>query len=198
MNPIRINLLPHRQLKKARQKRLFAMMAAGVAGVAIAVVALGQLMLMNAKAGQERRNVFLREEIGKLDKQIVEIKQLKEKTQDLIDRKDVVESLQSNRDEAVHMFDELARQLPDGVYLKSIKQTADTVALTGYAQSSARVSTLMRSLEATALFEAPALVEVKSAQVGPLRVNEFSLNVKISKPEKPQSGKANQAKGGKP
>lgn len=192
MNAIRINLLPHRQLKKARQKRLFAVMAAAVAVAGIAAVALGQVMLMNAQASQERRNAFLRDEIAKLDKQIAEIKQLKEKTQDLLDRKEVVESLQSNRDESVHLFDELARQLPDGLYLKGVKQTGDMVALSGYAQSSARVSTLMRALEATTLFEAPVLVEVKAAQVGPLRVNEFALNVKIAKPQ------AAQAKGGKP
>lgn len=181
MTPIRINLLPHRQLKKARQQRWFAILAAIVVGIAVAVVAIGQVFIMNAKSNQDRRNAFLQEEIAKLDKQIAEIRMLKEKTQDLLARKNVVESLQSNRSEAVHLFDELARRLPDGLYLKSVKQTGDSVALSGYAQSSARVSTFMRSLEEAALFEEPTLVEVKSAQVGPLRVNEFALNVKITK-----------------
>jgi len=181
MTPIRINLLPHRQLKKARQQRWFAILAAIVVGIAVAVVAIGQVFIMNAKSNQDRRNAFLQEEIAKLDKQIAEIRMLKEKTQDLLARKNVVESLQSNRSEAVHLFDELARRLPDGLYLKSVKQTGDTVALSGYAQSSARVSTFMRALEETALFEEPTLVEVRSAQVGPLRVNEFALNVKIAK-----------------
>ena len=181
MTPIRINLLPHRQLKKARQQRWFAILAAIVVGIAVAVVAIGQVFIMNAKSNQDRRNAFLQEEIAKLDKQIAEIRMLKEKTQDLLARKNVVESLQSNRSEAVHLFDELARRLPDGLYLKSVKQTGDTVALSGYAQSSARVSTFMRALEEAALFEEPTLVEVKSAQVGPLRVNEFALNVKIAK-----------------
>lgn len=181
MTPIRINLLPHRQLKKARQQRWFAILAAIVVGIAVAVVAIGQVFIMNAKSNQDRRNAFLQEEIAKLDKQIAEIRMLKEKTQDLLARKNVVESLQSNRSEAVHLFDELARRLPDGLYLKSVKQTGDTVALSGYAQSSARVSTFMRALEETALFEEPTLVEVRSAQVGPLRVNEFALNVKITK-----------------
>lgn len=181
MTPIRINLLPHRQLKKARQQRWFAILAAIVVGIAVAVVAIGQVFIMNAKSNQDRRNAFLQEEIAKLDKQIAEIRMLKEKTQDLLARKNVVESLQSNRSEAVHLFDELARRLPDGLYLKSVKQTGDSVALSGYAQSSARVSTFMRALEETALFEEPTLVEVKSAQVGPLRVNEFALNVKIAK-----------------
>lgn len=181
MTPIRINLLPHRQLKKARQQRWFAILAAIVVGIAVAMVAIGQVFIMNAKSNQDRRNAFLQEEIAKLDKQIAEIRMLKEKTQDLLARKNVVESLQSNRSEAVHLFDELARRLPDGLYLKSVKQTGDSVALSGYAQSSARVSTFMRSLEEAALFEEPTLVEVKSAQVGPLRVNEFALNVKITK-----------------
>lgn len=181
MTPIRINLLPHRQLKKARQQRWFAILAAIVVGIAVAMVAIGQVFIMNAKSNQDRRNAFLQEEIAKLDKQIAEIRMLKEKTQDLLARKNVVESLQSNRSEAVHLFDELARRLPDGLYLKSVRQTGDSVALSGYAQSSARVSTFMRALEEAALFEEPTLVEVKSAQVGPLRVNEFALNVKITK-----------------
>lgn len=191
MTPIRINLLPHRQLKKARQQRWLAVLAAITVGVGLAVVALGQAFIMNEKANQDRRNAFLQEEIAKLDKQIAEIHQLKEKTQDLMARKDVVESLQSNRGEAVHLFDELARRLPEGLYLKSVKQTGDVVALSGYAQSSARVSSYMRALEDAALFEEPVLVEVKAAQVGALKVNEFSLNVKIAKADA-------DAKGGKP
>ncbi len=194
MNPIRINLLPHRQLRKARQQRLFAILAVVVLGAGLAAVALGQAYLMNAKANQDRRNAFLKEEIAKLDKQIAEIAQLKEKTQDLLARKNAVESLQSNRDEAVHLFDELARRLPDGLYLKSVKQTGDVVAVSGYAQSSARVSTFMRALEQAALFEEPTLVEVKSAQVGTLRVNEFGLNVRLTR----QAVETKQAKGAKP
>ncbi len=195
MTPIRINLLPHRQLKKAHQQRMFAIFAAVVVVGGLAVVALGQALIMNAQSSQDRRNAFLRNEISKLDKQIAEIKLLKEKTQDLLARKNVVESLQSNRNEAVHLFDELARRLPDGLYLKSVKQTGDVVALSGYAQSSARVSSFMRALEETVIFEEPSLVEVKAAQVGPLRVNEFALNVKVKRPANDQASKA---KGGTP
>jgi len=193
MNPIRINLLPHRQIRKARQQRLFAILSAVAVGAGLAAVALGQAYLMNAKENQDRRNAFLSEEIARLDKQIAEISQLKAKTQDLLARKDAVESLQSNRDEAVHLFDELARRLPEGLYLKSVKQAEDVVAVSGYAQSSARVSSFMRALEQTPVFDEPILVEVKSAQVGALRVNEFSLNVKLTKQAEPE-----QAKGAKP
>ena len=193
MTPIRINLLPHRQLRKARQQRWFAILAAIVVGLGLAVVAAGQAYLVNAKAAQDARNTFLKDEMVKLDKQIAEIAELKEKTNDLLERKKVVETLQNNRGEAVVMFDELMRRLPEGLYLKSVKQSGDLLALAGYAQSSARVSTFMRSLEAADLFDEPVLIEVKSAMVGPVRSSEFSLNVKIAR----QTPEAKQ-KGGKP
>jgi type IV pilus assembly protein PilN len=193
MTPIRINLLPHRQLRKARQQRWFAILAAIVVGLGLAVVAAGQAYLVNAKAAQDARNTFLKDEMVKLDKQIAEIAELKEKTNDLLERKKVVETLQNNRGEAVVMFDELMRRLPEGLYLKSVKQSGDLLALAGYAQSSARVSTFMRSLEAAELFDEPVLIEVKSAMVGPVRSSEFSLNVKIAR----QTPEAKQ-KGGKP
>jgi type IV pilus assembly protein PilN len=194
MTPIRINLLPHRQLRKARQQRWFAILAAIVFGIGLAAVAAGQAYLANAKTDQDARNAFLKDEIAKLDKQIAEIAELKEKTNDLLERKKVVETLQNNRGEAVVMFDELMRRLPEGLFLKSVKQSGDSLALTGYAQSSARVSTFMRALEATELFEEPILVEVKSAMVGPVRSNEFSLNVKIAR----QTKDSTQSGGAKP
>ncbi len=193
MTAIRINLLPHRQLRKARQQRMFALLAVVVAGIGLAVVGGGQAYITNLKSGQDARNAFLKDEILKLDKQIAEIAQLQEKTQDLLARKDVVESLQNNRSEAVHMFDDLMRLLPDGLYLKNVKQNGDDVVLMGYAQSSARVSTFMRSLEAAPLFDEPVLVEVKAAMVGPVRSYEFTLNVKIAR-EAPSDKK----KGAKP
>jgi type IV pilus assembly protein PilN len=194
MTAIRINLLPHRQLRRAQQQRLFVVLAVAVAGLGLAAVAVGQVQLLNAKSAQDRRNAFLRMEITKLDKQIAEIKQLRDKTQDLLSRKSVVESLQDSRTEAVRMFDELARRLPEGLYLKGVKQSGDSLALSGYAQSSARVSTYMRALDETPLFQDPVLVEVKAAQVGKLRVNEFSMNVKIIH----LAPQATAAKGGKP
>lgn len=180
MTPVRINLLPHRQLRRAQRQRLFVVLAVIVAGLGLAAIAIGEIQLINAKNTQDRRNTFLQTEITKLDKQIAEIKQLKDKTQDLLARKNVVEALQGNRAEVVRLFDELARRLPDGVYLKSVKQSGDSISLSGYAQSSARVSSYMRALDETPLFQDPVLVEVKAAQVGNLRVNEFSMNVKIT------------------
>jgi type IV pilus assembly protein PilN len=181
MTPIRINLLPHREMRRARQQRLFALLAVATVVAAVAIVAAGHMVLMGQKANQDERNALLQQEIVKLDAQIAEIRELREKTQDLLARKDVVESLQSNRGEAVRLFDELVHRIPDGLYLKSVKQTGDQIALSGYAQSSARVSSFMRALNDADLFAEPVLVEVKAARVGPLRVNEFALNVKIER-----------------
>jgi type IV pilus assembly protein PilN len=183
MTAIRANLLPHRQIKRAQQQKTLLAMLAFVALVGVATVILGHFIIAGMKDAQDRRNAFIKSEITKLDAQIKEIAELKKKTEDLLDRKKVVESLQSNRAEVVHMFDELARRLPDGVYLKSLKQNGTTVSLAGYAQSSARVSTLMRNLDASDWFSAPRLIEVKSASVGGLRVHEFNLDVQHSAPQ---------------
>jgi type IV pilus assembly protein PilN len=181
MTPIRINLLPHRQMRRAQQRRIFALLGLLTIAAGIGIVAAGQTYLSRAKADQDKRNVFLKAEIAKLDQQIAEIRQLKEKTQDLLSRKNVVESLQANRGESVRFFDQLARRLPDGLFLKSAKQTGDGLALTGYAQSSARVSTFMRNLDESDLFQDPTLAEVKAATLNGQRINEFSLSVKITR-----------------
>lgn len=182
MTAIRINLLPHRQIKRAQQQKAILAMLALVALVALAVVVLGHFIIAGMRDGQDRRNAFLTGEIAKLDAQIKEIAELKQKTQDLLDRKKVVEALQTNRAEVVHLFDELARRLPDGVYLKSLRQNGGTISLIGYAQSSARVSTLMRNLDESDWFESPRLIEVKSASQGGLRVHEFNLEIKTGAP----------------
>lgn len=172
---IRINLLPHRELRRAQQqKTLVAMLASGaLAGVAIVLV--GHMVLSGMQERQDERNALLKTEIAKLDKQIAEIADLKKQTDALLSRKQVVETLQVNRAEAVHLFDELARHLPDGMYLKSLKQTGNKLTMTGYAQSSARVSSLMRNIEASEWLDAPRLIEVKVASLNKVRVNEFTL-----------------------
>src|SRR6185369_13396266 len=90
-------------------------------------------------------------------------------------------TLQANRTEAVHLLDQLVRQLPDGIYLKGVKQTNDRINLTGYAQSNARIATLMRNIDNSPWLSNAELVETKAVQVNNLRVNEFSLNVQLKK-----------------
>jgi type IV pilus assembly protein PilN len=178
---IRINLLPHREIKRAARRRQFNYLLAATLVIAAGVIGLGQAAISNRLLTQEDRNSFLEMEIAKLDSQIKEIKKIREETQALLERKQVVETLQSNRTEVVHLFDEIIRVLPEGLYVKSVKQAGDQIELLGYTQSSARVSTLMRNLEASPWFEQPTLVEIKAATVNNLRANEFNLKVKQSK-----------------
>lgn len=192
---IRINLLPHRELKRAARRRQMNVLLGVAVAIGVLSVVLGHTVIAARTSAQEARNAFLTQEIEKLDAQIVEIKKIREQTQALLERKQVVETLQSNRTEVVHLFDQMIRLLPDGLYLKSFKQTGDEVSIGGYTQSSARVSTLMRSLEESPWFERPRLVEIKATTVNNLRANEFLLNVKQTK--QTEDADAEKGKGGK-
>jgi type IV pilus assembly protein PilN len=175
---IRINLLPHRELARAARRRQFNALLAVAAAAGVFIVVAGHLVIDARQSAQEARNAFLEQEIAKLDIQIGEIKKIREQTQALLERKQIVETLQANRTEVVHLVDQMIRLLPDGLYLKSFRQVGDTVTISGYTQSSARVSTLMRSLDDSEWFESPSLVEIKAATVNNLRANEFVLTVR--------------------
>jgi type IV pilus assembly protein PilN len=190
---IRINLLPHRELARASRRRQFTVLLSIAVATGLVAVVLGHTVIAAQQSRQEARNAFLTQEIAKLDSQIGEIKKIREQTQALLARKQVVETLQSNRTEVVHLFDQMIRLLPEGLYLKSFKQAGDVVTITGYTQSSARVSTLMRSLDDSPWFESASLVEIKAATVNNLRANEFVLTVKQTRQ---QAGDATD-KGGK-
>lgn len=193
---IRINLLPHREAKrKARQQQMTGVTGGVVVLGAVSILA-GYMAIGAMIERQEENNRFLKSEITKLDKEIEEIKVLKEKTQSLIDRKKVVEDLQADRSQAVHLLDQMVRQLPGGMYLKAIKQTDKKVNIQGYTQSNARVSTLMRNLEASPWIENPQLVEIKATTLNNVRANEFSLDVQVSAPQK--SAETAPAGGAKP
>lgn len=190
---IRINLLPHRELARAARRRQFTILLGIAVAAGVITVVLGHSLIAARQSGQDARNAYLDKEIAKLDTQIGEIKKIKEQTQALLERKQVVETLQSNRTEVVHLFDQMIRLLPDGLYLKSFKQAGDVVTISGYTQSSARVSTLMRNLDDSPWFESTALVEIKAATVNKLRANEFVLTVKQTR-QQPEEAKD---KGGK-
>ena len=189
MSGVRINLLPHRELKRAARKREFIFVAAGTVIFAIATALLAHTILAGMVDSQLTKNKFLKAEIAKVDKEIEEIQRLKEQTAALLARKQIVETLQANRTEAVHLLDQLARHLPDGIFLKSVKQTEDKINLVGYAQSNARIATLMRNLDGSPWLSNAELVETKAVQLNNLRVNEFSLNVQLKREQAPDTGK---------
>lgn len=178
---IRINLLPHRAEKRAARRQQFFAMLGLVATLAGLVWFVGYSLINGYINIQNEKNTFLTAQIALLDKDIEEIKRLKEQTDALLSRKRIIESLQANRAETVHLFNELARQLPEGVYLKEIKQTGDRINLTGYAQSNSRVSTLMRNLEASPLLERPNLIEIQLVTVGSRPLNQFSLDIFLTR-----------------
>lgn len=188
---IRINLLPHREEKRKERRQQFYTLSGAMVLLGAAIALLVHTIYAGYIERQETKNAFIKAEIVKLDEEIVEIRRLREQIDSLLARKQVIESLQSSRAETVHLFNELARKMPNGVYLKSVKQAAQQVTLVGYAQSNARVSTLMRSLDESPFLQNPGLVEVKSATVNNRRVSEFILNIGIAPPsaENAQSGK---------
>jgi type IV pilus assembly protein PilN len=178
---IRINLLPHREARRKQQQQQFLILLAFVAAIGLASWFSVHTYLSERLEEQQSRNKYIEEEIAKLDKQIAEIKKLQEQTAALLARKKVVETLQGNRAEVVHLLDQLVRQLPDGIYLKGIKQKGSVVTITGYTQSQARVSTLMRNLESSQTLENPGLIEIKAVQLGGQRINEFTMNINITR-----------------
>jgi len=188
---VRINLLPHREQKRQARQRQFVSLAVGLAILGIAVVGLGHVVIAARIDNQNNRNNLLKTEIAKLDEQIKEIDRLRDQTQALLARKQVVETLQANRTEAVHLLDQLVRQLPDGVYLRTVKQNGTRVTLVGYAQSNARVSTLMRNIESSPWLASPELIEIRSVAVDKQKVNEFTLAMQVKR-----AASAGDAKGG--
>jgi type IV pilus assembly protein PilN len=190
--PVRINLLPHREQKRQARQRQFVSLAALLAVMGLGIVGLVHFVLATQIETQNSRNALLKTEIAKLDEQIKEIDKLRDQISQVLARKAVVETLQANRNEAVHLLDQLVRQLPDGIYLRSIKQVGTKVTLVGYAQSNARVSTLMRNVEASPWLAQPELVEIKlvppptvPGQAKPPaaaeRVNEFTMNLQVKR-----------------
>ena len=189
---IRVNLLPHREEKRKRRQQQFVVLAAVSAIIGLLVAGAVWLFLDQQEQQQKANVAYMKGEIDKLDKQIEEIRKIREETASLLAKKQVVEGLQSNRSEPVQLLDQLLRQLPEGIYLKQIKQAGVKVNVVGYAQSNARVSTLMRNLGASPYLENPELVEIKAVLLDNnpnKRVNEFSMNISVKR-AKADDGKA--------
>lgn len=193
---IRINLLPHREAARKQKKQAFVALLALGGVVGIGIVLLVGAYNARAIAVQDARNQALKTAITGLDTKIAEIATLKQEIEALKARQQAVEDLQGDRNQPVYLLDELVKQTPPGVYLKSFRQDGQKVAVNGYAQSQERVSELLRNLAGVSPWlERPDLIEVKSTGLGQgktaKKVVEFNLNVYIKRPrdkDKPEDG----------
>ncbi len=184
---IRINLLPHREEKRKQRKKEFVamMMLSAIVG-ALIVIAVGGYF-SSQLSEQEQRNTFIKNENARLDEEIKEVASLKQEIEALKARQQAVEDLQGDRNQPIYLMDELAQQVPEGVYLKSFKQDGQRVLLSGYAQSNERVSELLRNLgNHSPWLERPDLIEIRSVGIGQgkdaKKVFEFSINAGIKRP----------------
>jgi len=176
----RINLLPWREQQRKERKLTFFVGLGGAVLGALLVAFAGYLMFKSMIGAQESRNQRLRTEIKAVDRQIEEINDLETQKQRFISRMQVIDKLQRSRSEEVHLFDEVAKTMPDGTYLTSFKQAGRTLKFEGVAQSSTRVSTLMRSISASQWMKDPALEMVES-KTGVTNGDSFVLDaVQIS------------------
>ncbi|MGD9942818.1 MAG: PilN domain-containing protein [Burkholderiaceae bacterium] len=193
----RINLLPHRELRRERRKKDFVGLLALIALLAACTAMLVAFVIDQQIENQRARNTFIRAENTKLDAQIKEIASLRADIDALRSRQEAVESLQTNRTIPVHLLDELVRNVPEGIYLKQMRQEQRKVTLVGYAQSNERVSELLRNLaNNTPWLERPELIEIKATRLGGQqgpnaregrRVYEFALNAVVKSNEAPDA-----------
>ena len=174
----RINLLPWREEERKRRQREFGVALAGGVIAAVAVVLLTMLAFNQMISNQESRNQRLENEIAELQKSITEIDGLERQKERLLARMEIIEQLQKSRPEIVHLFDEIARQMPEGVYLNGLKQQGTRVEVRGVAQSSTRVSALMRQVDASEWMADPEVDRVETTQAGNSRQAEFVVYLK--------------------
>jgi type IV pilus assembly protein PilN len=190
---IRINLLPHREEKRKARRIQFFALAGMVSVLGGLIVFLGFSIIGGYISAQQDKNSFLTKEIEVLDKQISQIKGLQEQIRLLLSRKQVIENLQRDRAESVNLLNDIAKQMPEGVFLKTLRQTGTKIDLAGSAQSNARVSTLMRNMAASPFLEQPVLIETRAGGAGPRKLNDFTMTVLMKRP-KVDDGKADAAK----
>ncbi len=179
----RINLLPWREEERKKRQRDFGVAAAGAVVAGIAVVIATIFAYSQMIDNQQARNQRLTDEIVELEKSITEIDGLERQKERLLARMEIIEQLQKSRPEIVHLFDELARKLPEGVYLSGVKQTGARVEIRGVAQSSTRVSALMRQVDASEWLTDPEVERVETTQAGASRQAEFVVYVKQARPD---------------
>jgi type IV pilus assembly protein PilN len=175
----RINLLPWREQERKIRRREF-MVAAGAAVFAAVIFVLGGKLLYSSwTESQNEKNNLLKKEIVKLDAQIADIQDLETRKQRLVARMEIIEKLQRKRPEVVHLFDEIVKTIPEGIYLTAIKQSGNKLEIHGVAQSSTRVSTFMRNIDSSVWMDNPELQVVESAKDSPTGGSNFTLTTNV-------------------
>jgi type IV pilus assembly protein PilN len=188
---ILINLLPHREEKRAARKRAFFVALGVAAALGVVVIGIWYSVLQQLTAAQQVRNTFLKSEIAKLETQIKDIANLRGEIEALKARQRAVEDLQTNRNIPVYLLDELVKQTPEGIYLTSIRQNAGVVTVAGIAQTNERVSEFLRNTQYNSKWlERPELVEIKAVSLQGTnreqrRLFDFSLRVTMKRPAAP-------------
>jgi type IV pilus assembly protein PilN len=171
----RINLLPWREQQRKIRRREFMVAAGGAVFASIIFVLGGKLLYSSWTDAQNEKNNLLKKEIVKLDAQIADIQDLENRKQRLVARMEIIEKLQRKRPEIVHLFDEIVKTVPDGIYLTAIKQTGNKLEIRGVAQSSTRVSTFMRNIDSSVWMDNPVLQVVESSKDSPTGGSNFTL-----------------------
>lgn len=177
-----INLLPWREERREEQKKEFLTVCGVSVLAAILVIVAYYSIVDKAVADQQARNAFVQRHITDLDDQVKEIKELKAKRKLMLDRMKVVQDLQGTRPYIVHLFDELVGAIPDGLFLTSVNSENGTISLIGTAESSQRISSLMRALDASEWFKDPSLTEVNANRAFGEQGNDFKMTVKLEVP----------------
>jgi type IV pilus assembly protein PilN len=179
---IYINLLPWRAQRRAQRQKQFYGMAV-VAAIVGAALVLGGVTYMNSRIDhQEARNEMLQSEIRVMDRQIARIRDIDRQRQNVIDRIEVIQTLQASRPEAVHLFDQMVRTLPEGTFFQELRQEGDRIRLVGRAESNARISALMRRVDGSPWLRDSTLQIIETRQEGPLQVRDFRLEALQTRP----------------
>jgi type IV pilus assembly protein PilN len=179
----KINLLPWREELRQELRKEFLVVLAGTVVFAL-VVLLATNRVYNAWIdNQNNRNAYVQRNIDELNRQVAEIKELEAKRRQLLDRMKVIQDLQGTRPLVVHVFDEMVRTLPDGVFYQSLARNDKTIDITGVAESNNRVSSLMRQLDKSDWFESPNLTSVQAAAEFGEQASSFKMTVKVSPPQ---------------
>ncbi|MCH7509786.1 MAG: PilN domain-containing protein [Proteobacteria bacterium] len=184
----RINLLPWREDQRKERQQNFLVASAGAVLIGIVTIMLVSWTFDRFIRYQNQRNDILTQEIALLDEKIEEIKGLERQKERLLARMEIIERLQKSRPEVVHLFDELVRTLPDGVYLTSLKQSNRRLEIKGVAESTTRVSAYMRNIDASEWLENPGLQVIETVEVGPRKKAEFGLTARQVSSEEEDDG----------